>query len=108
MRSHALNPGTGPRSVCINQPEWYIKFYITILIRRRLGLCRTGASGPSKPGWSIRRRAFMATRLALVSDRVQTDAAGQVVLKLKTPWRDGSMHLVQSPLKFMQQLVALA
>ena len=52
VRSHALNPGTGPRSVCINQPEWYIKFYITILIRRRLGLWRTGASGPSKPGWS--------------------------------------------------------
>ena len=50
----------------------------------------------------------MATRLALVSDRVQTDAAGQVVLKLKNPWRDGSTHLVQSPLEFMQQPVALA
>ena len=67
VRSHALNPGTGPRSVCINQPARYIKFYITILIRRRLGLWRAGASGPSKPGWFIRRRAFMATRLALVS-----------------------------------------
>ena len=47
------------------------------------------------------------TRPALANERVQTDAAGQVVLKLKTPWRDGSSHLVMSPLEFMQRLAAL-
>jgi hypothetical protein len=36
----------------------------------------------------------------------QCDAAGLVVLKLKTPWRDGSRHLVMSPPKFMQRLAA--
>ena len=35
------------------------------------------------------------------------NAAGQVVLKLKTPWRDGTTHLVMSPLEFMQRLAAL-
>jgi Putative transposase len=25
----------------------------------------------------------------------------------KTPWRDGTMHLVMSPLEFMQRLAAL-
>ena len=49
----------------------------------------------------------MATRPALANERVQTNAAGQVVLKLKTPWRDGSTHLVLSPLEFMQRLAAL-
>ena len=39
--------------------------------------------------------------------RVQTNAAGQVVLKLKTLWRDGTTHLVMSPLEFMQRLAAL-
>ena len=34
-------------------------------------------------------------------------AAGQVMLKLKTPWRDGTTHLVMSPLAFMQRLAAL-
>jgi len=34
------------------------------------------------------------TRPALANERVQTNAAGQVVLKLKTPWRDGTTHLV--------------
>jgi len=47
------------------------------------------------------------TRPALANERVQTNAAGHVVLKLKTPWRDGTTHLVMSPLKFMQRLAAL-
>jgi len=47
------------------------------------------------------------TRPALANERVQTNAAGQVLLKLKTPWRDGTTHLVLSPLEFMQRLAAL-
>ena len=33
--------------------------------------------------------------------------AGQVVLMLKTPYRDGTTHIVMSPLEFMQRLAAL-
>ena len=44
---------------------------------------------------------------ARANERVQTNAAGQVVLKRKTPWRDGTTHLVKSPLAFMQRLAAL-
>ena len=47
------------------------------------------------------------TRPALANERVQTNAAGEVVLELKTPWRDGTTHLVMSPLEFMQRLAAL-
>jgi len=47
------------------------------------------------------------TRPALSDERVQLNAAGQVELKLKTPWRDGTTHLVMSPLEFMQRLAAL-
>jgi len=42
------------------------------------------------------------TRPALANERVQTNAAGQVVLKLKNPWREGTTHLVMSPQEFMQ------
>ncbi len=45
--------------------------------------------------------------LALSDERVQLNDAGQVELKLKTPWRDGTTHLVMSPLEFMQRLAAL-
>ena len=47
------------------------------------------------------------TRPALANERVQINAAGQVVLKLKTAWRDGTTHLVMSPLEFKQRLAAL-
>ena len=47
------------------------------------------------------------TRPALANERVQTSAAGQVVLKLKTAWRDGTTHLVMSPLELMLRLAAL-
>jgi len=45
---------------------------------------------------------------ALSDERVQCNAAGQVEFKLKTPWRDGTTHLVMSPLEFIQRLAALA
>jgi hypothetical protein len=47
------------------------------------------------------------TRPALSDERVQLNAAGQVELKLKTPWRDGTTHLVMRPMEFMQRLAAL-
>ena len=43
----------------------------------------------------------------IANDRVQVNAAGQVELKLKTLWRDGTTHQVMSPLEFMQRLAAL-
>jgi hypothetical protein len=47
------------------------------------------------------------TRPELADERVQLNAAGQVELKLTTPWRDGTTRLVMSPLEFMQRLAAL-
>jgi Putative transposase len=46
-------------------------------------------------------------RTALLDERVQLNAAGQVELKLKPPWRDGTTHLVMTPLEFMRRLAAL-
>jgi hypothetical protein len=47
------------------------------------------------------------TRPALSGERVQLDAAGQVEVRLKRPWRDRTTHLVMRPLEFMQRLAAL-
>jgi Putative transposase len=54
-----------------------------------------------------RRLCRYITRPALANDRVKINAKGQVELKLKTPWRDGTTHHVMSPLEFMQRLAAL-
>ncbi|MCB1996159.1 MAG: transposase [Rhodoferax sp.] len=47
------------------------------------------------------------TRPALSVERVQLDIAGQVEPKLRTPLRDGTTHLVMSPLGFMQRRTEL-
>jgi len=47
------------------------------------------------------------TRPAIANERLSVNHAGQVVLKLKTPYRDGTSHIVMSPLEFMQRLAAL-
>ena len=46
-------------------------------------------------------------RPVLSDERVQLNAAGQVELELKAPRRDGTPHLVMSPLEFTQRLAAL-
>ena len=50
---------------------------------------------------SLEQLCRYITRPALANERVQCNAAGQVVLKLKTAWRDGTTNLVMSPLEFM-------
>ena len=42
------------------------------------------------------------TRPALANERVQTNSAGQVVLKLKNPWCDGTTYLAMSPRDFIR------
>ena len=39
--------------------------------------------------------------------RLKRNAAGQVVLQLKSAYKDGTTHVVMSPLEFMQRLAAL-
>ena len=45
------------------------------------------------------------TRPALANERVKRDGAGNVVLQLKSAWRDGTTHIKMLPLEFMQRLV---
>lgn len=52
--------------------------------------------------------ASFVTQAALAKERVQTNAAGQVALKLKTAWGCGTSHLFMSALGFIQRRAALA
>ena len=46
-------------------------------------------------------------RPAIINERLKRNRTGQVVLQLKSPYRDGTTHIVMSPLEFMQRLAAL-
>ena len=47
------------------------------------------------------------TRPAIANDRLKLNSAGDGVLQLKSPYKDGTTHIVLSPLEFMQRLAAL-
>ena len=47
------------------------------------------------------------TRPAIANERLKRDGAGDVVLQLKSAWRDGTTHIRMSPLEFMQRLAGL-
>jgi hypothetical protein len=47
------------------------------------------------------------TRPAIANARLAFNRAGQVVLTLKTPYREGTTPIVMEPLEFMQRLAAL-
>ena len=47
------------------------------------------------------------TRPAIANERLKLNSTGDVVLRLKSPYQDGTTHIVMSPLEFMQRLAAL-
>ena len=55
----------------------------------------------------LERLCRYITRPALANERLSQDGAGNVVLQLKSAWRDGTTHIRMSPLEFMQRLAAL-
>lgn len=55
----------------------------------------------------LERLCRYITRPAIANERLSCNKSGDVVLKLKSPYRDGTTHLVMSPLGFLQRLAAL-
>ena len=55
----------------------------------------------------LERLCRYITRPAIANQRLKRNPAGQLVLQLKSPWRDGTTHIVMSPLELMQRLAAL-
>jgi hypothetical protein len=47
------------------------------------------------------------TRPAIANERLKRNRTGQVVLQLKSPYKDGTTHIVMEPLEFMERLAAL-
>ena len=55
----------------------------------------------------IEQRCRYATRPAISNERPSVSREGNVVLKRKTPWHNGTTHIVLTPMEFMQRLAAL-
>ena len=56
---------------------------------------------------ALERLCRYITRPALGHKRLTRTPNGNIVLQLKTPYRDGTTHVVMAPLEFLQRLAAL-
>ena len=59
------------------------------------------------PRKTLERLCRTITRPAIANARLKRTAAGEVVLQLKSAWREGTTHIKMSPLEFRQRLAAL-
>jgi len=59
------------------------------------------------PRKALERLCRYITRPAIANERLKEDGAGNVLLQLKSPWRDGTTHLRMTPLEFLQPLAGL-
>ena len=48
------------------------------------------------------------TRPAIANERLKRNRGGQVVLQLKSPYKDGTAHIVIEPLEFMECMATMA
>ena len=76
-------------------------------MRQLNGVYTAGVRCAANQRSDLEQRRRYITRPAIAHERLSVNRAGQVVLKSKTPYRDGTSHLVMSPLEFMQRLAAL-
>jgi hypothetical protein len=56
---------------------------------------------------ALERLCRYITRPAIANERLSRNSKGQVVLQLKSANRDGTTHIMISPLEFMQCLAAV-
>ena len=73
---------------------------------RDLGFFQAVAASPHQRE-RLERLCRYITRPAICLDRLSINAAGQVVLELKNPVRDGTTHILFDPADFIARLAAL-
>jgi hypothetical protein len=55
----------------------------------------------------LERLCRYITRPAIANERLSRSPDGDVILQLKTPWRDGTSQIKLTPMEFLQRLAAL-
>jgi hypothetical protein len=99
----ALGPGTGHKVLTLRGAMARERMAGELLCSDIDGFCVHAAMRvEAHERKRLQQLCSYITRPALSDERVQLNAAGQVELKLKTPWCDVTAHLVMSPLELLQ------
>src|SRR5262245_42889677 len=92
-------------------PDWVGRFLVRMASSTRLSLSSKQffivGSSVSQASSLFEFFTRYITRPAIANERLKRNRAGQVVLQLKSPYKDGTTHIVMKPLEFMERLAAL-
>ncbi len=79
-----MTPSTSPR--CVNEQGFSLHAEVRLAINQR---------------HKLEHLCCYITRPAIANERLQRNGEGQVVLQLKSPYHDGTTHIVMEPLEFL-------
>jgi hypothetical protein len=105
----ASGPETGRRTLTLKNPRLARSDTVPKALttdQNGFSLKAAVACQPHERG-RLERLCRYITRPAICLDRLSTNSAGQVVYRLKHPFRDGTTHVVFSPEDFIARLAAL-
>src|SRR3954466_2786557 len=76
---------------------------VALISARSSNACAAAVRYGAHQRKELERLCRYITRPAIANERLKRTRAGQVVLQLKSPWCDGTTHIVMSPLELMQR-----
>jgi hypothetical protein len=104
----AYGPRAGQKVLCLQTVSRRREYAAPALCANAHGFSlHAGVRSGAGARKTLERLCRYITRPAIANARLERDGAGDVVLQLKSAWRDGTTHIKMSPLEFIQRLAAL-
>ncbi len=104
----ALGPRAGQKVLSLRTVPSRDEKYTPVLCAEAHGFSlHAGVRCGAHQRKELERLCRYITRPAIANERLKRNREGQVVLQLKSAYRDGTTYIVMSPLEFMQRLAAL-
>ena len=103
----ALGSRRGQKALTLRTPPPILKKQKPFLAEYSGFSLHAGVFCPAKDKTKRERLCRYISRPSLSEQRLSLNTQGQVVYKLKTPYRNGTTHIVLSPLDFLSRLASL-
>ena len=103
----AMGPRAGRKAMSIRTMEARPSGEGTACVESNGFSLHAGVSCARGERKKLERLCRYIARPPISNERLKLSGCGQVVYELKTPYRDGTTHIVMSPLEWMQRLAAL-
>ena len=105
----AIGPNAGKKALTLRTVPARPEPFASTLLARQPGFSRHAATRcEANQRDQLEKLCRTITRPAIANQRLSMNERGQVIVRFKHPFRDGTTHVVLDPLDFIARLAALA